>query len=193
LLFKSRFHPALRDGSITLTFRSWKRPQARPGGRYRFGPNDVLVVNSVTRVRAGSISDADARRSGFEAADELRAELGTNKSGIVYRIAFHHEASADPRTVTARNDLLASEDINSISARLARMDRNGAWTLATLRLIGRRPFVAASKLAAQVKRERLAFKTDVRKLKRLGLTQSFEVGYEISPRGRAFLQRWRAR
>jgi hypothetical protein len=27
----------------------------------------------------------------------------------------------------------------------------------------------------------------VRKLKKLGLTQSFEVGYEISPRGRAYL------
>jgi hypothetical protein len=27
----------------------------------------------------------------------------------------------------------------------------------------------------------------VRKLKRLGLTQSFEVGHEISPRGRAYL------
>ena len=36
-------------------------------------------------------------------------------------------------------------------------------------------------------RETLPFKVDVRKLKKLGLTQSFEVGYEISPRGRAFL------
>ena len=33
------------------------------------------------------------------------------------------------------------------------------------------------------------FKVDVRKLKRLGLTQSFEVGYELSPRGRALLER----
>lgn len=32
MLFKYRFHPALRDGSITLTFRVWKKPQARLGG-----------------------------------------------------------------------------------------------------------------------------------------------------------------
>ena len=31
------------------------------------------------------------------------------------------------------------------------------------------------------------FKLDVRKLKRLGLTVSLEVGYELSPRGRAYL------
>jgi len=44
-------------------------------------------------------------------------------------------------------------------------------------------------LAESVGRERDPFKIDVRKLKRLGLTQSFEVGYELSPRGRAFLAR----
>ena len=36
-------------------------------------------------------------------------------------------------------------------------------------------------------RETLPFKRDVRKLKELGLTRSLEVGYEISPRGRAYL------
>ena len=35
--------------------------------------------------------------------------------------------------------------------------------------------------------ERMAFKADVRKLKELGLTHSLPVGYEISPRGRAYL------
>jgi hypothetical protein len=37
-------------------------------------------------------------------------------------------------------------------------------------------------------RERLEFKRDVRKLKELGLTLSLEVGYELSPRGRAFVR-----
>ena len=37
-----------------------------------------------------------------------------------------------------------------------------------------------------------AFKTDVRKLKRLGLTLSFKVGYEISPRGRVYMDRVRS-
>ena len=37
-------------------------------------------------------------------------------------------------------------------------------------------------------RERLAFKGDVRKLKEPGLTESLEVGYRLSPRGRALLE-----
>ena len=38
-------------------------------------------------------------------------------------------------------------------------------------------------------RERHPFKTDVRKLKELGLTESLEVGYRLSPRGRTVLSR----
>ena len=56
-----------------------------------------------------------------------------------------------------------------------------------LRLIAERPGVRAPDLAASLGRETLPFKRDVRKLKELGLTVSLEVGYEISPRGRAYL------
>lgn len=34
-----------------------------------------------------------------------------------------------------------------------------------------------------------SIKRDVRKLKALGLTESLEVGYRLSPRGRAYLER----
>jgi hypothetical protein len=58
-----------------------------------------------------------------------------------------------------------------------------------LQLIADRPGVRAGDLAEAAGRERLAFKTDVRKLKELGLTESLEVGYRLSPRGRALLSR----
>jgi hypothetical protein len=79
-----------------------------------------------------------------------------------------------------------------LRARLDRLDRaarDGPWTVATLRLIGERPEVRAADLAAAAGRERQPFKTDVRKLKELGLTESLEVGYRLSPRGRALLER----
>ena len=56
-----------------------------------------------------------------------------------------------------------------------------------LRLIAEKPGVRAPDLAASLGRETLPFKRDVRKLKELGLTRSLPVGYEISPRGRAYL------
>jgi hypothetical protein len=36
--------------------------------------------------------------------------------------------------------------------------------------------------------EKLQFKVNVRKLKALGLTESLETGYRLSPRGVAFLR-----
>ena len=74
MLFPNRMHAGLRDGSITLTFRNWKRPQAKVGGRYRTGGGD-LVVESIERVAADTISDDDARRAGCVDAAALRAEL----------------------------------------------------------------------------------------------------------------------
>ena len=56
-------------------------------------------------------------------------------------------------------------------------------------LIEARPATLAADLATSVGRERAPFKNDVRKLKELGLTESLDVGYRLSPRGRAFLAR----
>ena len=56
-------------------------------------------------------------------------------------------------------------------------------------LILDRPETSAGVLADSLGRERLDFKTDVRKLKNLGLTESLLVGYRLSPRGAAYLAR----
>ena len=43
-------------------------------------------------------------------------------------------------------------------------------------------------LAAQAGAELILFKRRVRQLKELGLTESLDVGYRISPRGRVVLE-----
>jgi hypothetical protein len=52
-------------------------------------------------------------------------------------------------------------------------------------LIASSPGVRAEDLARSVGREKMPFKLDVRKLKELGLTESLETGYRLSPRGQA--------
>ena len=87
---------------------------------------------------------------------------------------------------------LTDDDVAAIDAKLERLDRassHGPWTMATLDIIRRRPHTRAPDLAAELGRERDPFKIDVRKLKNLGLTRSFDVGYEVSPRGVAYLER----
>ena len=57
-----------------------------------------------------------------------------------------------------------------------------------LRLIADQPATRAPDLAALLDRETQPFKTDVRKLKNLGLTISLSPGYRLSPRGEAYLR-----
>jgi len=71
------------------------------------------------------------------------------------------------------------------------MDRRspiGPWTFTTLRAIEARPGVLAAKLAHALGRPRDEFKRDVRKLKKLGLTSSLEIGYRLTPKGEALLR-----
>jgi hypothetical protein len=191
LLFQKRFHQGLVDGSVTLTFRRWDRPHVKPGGRYRCHPIGVLAVDGIDRVRIADITLREARRSGFASRDELIEYIRSGPGGDVeedseiFRVALHHGGEED-RVEIALHDDLSDDDVAAITDRLARMDAKGAWTATTLGLIEKHPRVAASRLAAEVGRETQPFKVDVRKLKRLGLTQSFEVGYEVSPRGRAY-------
>jgi len=198
VLFKQTFKALIRDGSVTMTFRAWKAAKVVVGNSYRLGPDDAIVVEAVDEVAVGSITPAQARRSGFANVDELLAMLRksarsrlTSRSKV-FRVAFRHEQQADPRA--ERREDASAGALDDVQARLERMDRlsrRGPWTTEALQLIAQHPRVAASKLAPRMPRETRAFKADIRKLKELGLTVSHEVGYSLSPRGRAMLRRVR--
>ena len=61
--FSRELHDDLASGDITVTFRLWRRPQVKVGGRYRAGPVDVEVV-SMDLVPFGDITAADLRLAG---------------------------------------------------------------------------------------------------------------------------------
>ncbi|MCH7812177.1 MAG: hypothetical protein IH958_06065 [Chloroflexi bacterium] len=202
MLFEQRYHDGLVRGEITLTFRVWRRPRVKAGGRYRFGASGVLAVIGVDEVRASEITDRDARRSGFADRESLLDYLRKLQGGSLpadaklFRVAFRYVARPDERLALAQEIGLSREDVDADCERLRRMDArsaHGPWTVDTLALIEKQPAIAASRLAQLVGRERLRFKADVRKLKNLGLTVSLDVGYEISPRGRVILERLRTR
>jgi hypothetical protein len=189
MLFEARFRDGVQDGSVTITFRRWKRRHAVAGHRYRTVVG-MIEVEDVDVVDPASITDADARRSGYPSADAVRADLRGTDDLPVYRVRFHAVHEPDPRDELAATAALTAEDVAEITKRLDRLDRassSGPWTRETLALIAARPEVRAGDLADAVGRERAPFKLDVRKLKNLGLTLSLPVGYRLSPRGRAYL------
>ena len=97
---------------------------------------------------------------------------------------------AERERLAARSKLTAAQ-VAAISKRLDKWDAasaEGPWTRRTLELISQQPGVVSTVLAKQMRRERLLFKGLVRKLKDLGLTYSLEVGYCLSPCGRAYMK-----
>jgi len=186
VLFRRDDLVAIASGEITLAFRRWRRPTVKAGGTLHTAAG-LLAIESVEPIDPARISAADARRAGF--ADPGAARAALRGEGQTYRIAFH-VAGPDPRIALRADAALDADGRAAIAARLRRLDaaaQHGPWTAATLRAIADAPGVRAADLAAGLGRERLPFKADVRKLKALGLTESLETGYRLSPRGRAFL------
>lgn len=95
----------------------------------------------------------------------------------------------------AEKSQLTAANVTAINKRLDKLDETsgvGPWTRRTLQLISEQPGVVSTVLARQMDLDRYAFKALVYKLKGLGLTYSLEVGYSISPRGRAYLKTTKA-
>lgn len=193
LLFQKRFHAGIVDGAVRLTFRLWEKPHVKSGGRYRVHPIGVVEVKDVTRVTVADISEPDALAGGFTSLDELLAYMAPvakkplTKTTPVFRVEFIHGGDGD-RVEGALESELTEAALGELVKRVDRLEREGKWVRKVMELIGKHPRVAASQLAKKLRRETEPFKIDVRKLKKLGLTQSFEVGYEVSPRGKRFLE-----
>ncbi|NNK92111.1 MAG: hypothetical protein HKO87_06725 [Acidimicrobiia bacterium] len=180
---------------MTLTFRRWKRRQVVAGNRYRT-PAGIVEVTSVDIVAESTIADAEARAACHESAEALISDLPGDAASPIYRIAFRYVDEPDPRQLLAEDDELDESSLAEIDKRLDRLDKaskHGAWTRQVLQTIADHPHRRAPDLAEMYGRETQPFKTDVRKLKNLGLTLSFNPGYTLSPRGEAYLAAHRAR
>jgi hypothetical protein len=191
VLFEQRFRGPVADGSVTVTFRRWKKRQVTAGNRYRT-PIGMIEVETVDIVDESAIAGADAAQAGYPSAEALVADLRGTPALPIYRVRFRAVHEPDPRDELAAAADLTDDEIADLDRRLERLDRSsswGPWTLATLQAIADHPEVRAGDLADGFGREKEPFKLDVRKLKNLGLTTSLDVGYRLSPRGRAYLAR----
>ncbi len=178
----------IMSGEVTLQFRRWKRPTVKAGGTLLTAVG-LLAIDEVERTTDGDLTDDDAVAAGYADADELRAVLEKGRrGGDLYRIALRY-AGPDPR-IALREDVPDSAAIADLRRRLDGYDARsptGPWVRGTLEAIRDAPGTRAADLATSVGMEKARFKGNVRKLKGLGLTVSLEVGYRLSPRGRAVL------
>jgi hypothetical protein len=191
--FECRLREGIESGRIVLAFRRWKRCQVLAGHRYRTGTG-MVEVDAVDVVTPADIDQEQVSEAGYGTIDELLADLRGDQALPLYRVRLHRVDQADPRAQLAAKPTLDRDDLARLTARLARMDRSGAhgqWTGAVLTQIADHPGTVSTVLAGALGWERQDFKLHVRRLKELGLTISLTVGYELSPRGAAYLSHLR--
>lgn len=90
--FSKELHDDVAAGDIGVSFRLWRQPHAKVGGRYRVGRVEI-EVDSMELIPFADVSDADVRRAGEPDREALRqraAHAGPiSDETLLYRIAFH--------------------------------------------------------------------------------------------------------
>jgi len=189
VLIKQALLPGIREGRITLAFRRWRRPTVKSGGTLLTGAGQ-LAIEAVEGIKPGQITPRDALQAGFASLPDLLAELDRQAEGTLYRIRFHW-LGEDPRLTLRDESELSPAEWQALQTRLDRLDKGaaGPWTRSVLQLIERHPERKAGDLAQFGSYDKAWLKLNVRKLKNLGLTESRNPGYRLSPRGQAYLRR----
>jgi hypothetical protein len=90
--FSRELRPDVITGDITVSFRLWRRPKVRVGGRYPVGPAHI-EVDLVELMPFSAITPDDVRRCGEQDLQALRrraAHAGPIADDtLLYRVEFH--------------------------------------------------------------------------------------------------------
>jgi hypothetical protein len=88
--FAKALRPRVQSGEITCSVRIWHRPHVKVGGRYSLPPGEIEVV-SIRGITRKQITQALAKRSGFDSVDELLevAQHGAGQFVFVVEFVYH--------------------------------------------------------------------------------------------------------
>jgi hypothetical protein len=90
--FSAELRDRVADGTITVSYRLWSRPQVKVGGVYR-STTVMIEIDDMELVPFSSITDDDLARTGEPDREALRrrtAHAGpVHDDTLVYRIEFH--------------------------------------------------------------------------------------------------------
>lgn len=187
MLLPARVVTGIVDGSVTRVYRRWSAPRAKAGGT-QLTPAGLVAIDAVTEVASlDLLTEADATACGERDLAALVKWLTKRPDDSIYRVDLHY-AGADPRW-SLREQVPNRAELGDIARALDKLDSakpSGPWTRQVLEWIRDHLAVVSTALAALLEREVQPMKTDIRKLKALGLTISLDLGYRLSPRGQAY-------
>lgn len=172
-------------------FFRWGEPLTRVGARLVTSVG-LVGVDSVRQVELASIDESEARLAGFSSAGGLRSMLERRGPGAVFRVELRFLGPAGQEEAELDHLVeLSSAERDRFARELARLDvsaAHGGWTWWLLELVGRRPGVRVAEVAAEWGRPVSRCKSDVWRLRQMGLLEPVPGGVQLSAVGRALLR-----
>jgi hypothetical protein len=90
--FSQELRAGVLCGEITVSYRLWRRPKVKEGGRYRIVGGQI-EVDSIDLVPFSAIDDDDVARCGEDDLEALRVRAAhagpIYDDTLLYRIEFH--------------------------------------------------------------------------------------------------------
>lgn len=184
MLIKQKQLDSIISGKISLAFRKWKNLSVKKDSLLKTSIG-LVKIEDISETEMSQITEDDAKLAGYDNVKTLINELEKTVNGVIYKIqlSFH---SPDPRIDLRQKQQITDEELEELKEKLLNLDKfskQGKWTAKVLKAIQENPKLPAVELAAKVNKEKEWLKTNVRKLKNLGLTISHEPGYTLSPLG----------
>lgn len=177
MLFRRAVLEGIKAGKISLAFRRWEKVGIRKGSEIHTVIG-LVRITGVVAIDVAGITANEAKKAGYADIATLQQELA-ERDGDCYRISLAY-VGADPRVALRARDDVGVDDM----AALARL----SWARDHLTLIATHPARRAADLAVMAGLGTPPFKARIRRLKGLGLTESLETGYRLTPRGKAALK-----
>src|SRR5215467_853950 len=144
-LFTLADHKRVARHEFNVTYRLWKSSHVTKGATYPTGIGGAYHIVDVSIVRAGDITDKDARDAGSPDRATLLELVGRHtKTKVTSRMKLYRVEFRYLKDEPQREKL----DVDQALVRLARLDKaTRPWTEDALTLIERNPRVVARELA----------------------------------------------
>lgn len=190
MLFKEIHLSGIKSGKIALAFRKWQKASVKSGSLLHTSIG-LVEIRKVETVNENDITDKDALNAGFTDKEQLLKSFTHNSTGAIFKISVSYH-SADPRIKLREQTELSEPQFTDLKKKLEQLDnhsKQGYWTEKILLTIKDNPNLHAIGIAKLTGFEKEWLKLNIRKLKNLGLTISHNVGYELSPLGKIFVEK----
>jgi hypothetical protein len=192
IIFTKKYHEAIKEGKITLTFRAWDTLKVLRGKIYRAYNLGLIKVLDVDFKKLENITIEEVRSCGYRNMEEFREDFEKiAKRDIDFdreravRIEFEYIGEDIENYKKAMGDVKDSE-LFDIKEKLLKLEQKGKkqWAVRALELLRKKDYMSFTEMERALKTPSEKVRQRMKKLKTLNLTSSdSKMGYSITPLG----------